>query len=272
MRRYRTAELGIELIEGSRSTFILPDPTSPGWRDYLAWQARGNTPEVTDPRPYSREFVPEEIVEPKKLWIVGAGGFGREIFSMSASAQGSGTEWAVAGFLNDIPDALESFPELPPIRGTTDYDPQPDDVFICAIGDAEGRRRVCAKLRAKGAKFINLIQPHTLLAASAQLGGGVIVEAFSGIGAHSRVGDFSTILGHVNIAHDVILGEAVQISPFASILGRVEVGDEVLIGSHAVLLPGVKIGSGATIGAGAVVIKNVAAGETVFGVPAVRLK
>ena len=46
----------------------------------------------------------------------------------------------------------------------------------------------------------------------------------------------------------------------------------MLIGSHAVVLPGMKIGAGATIGAGAVVVKNVAAGETVFGVPAVRLK
>jgi sugar O-acyltransferase (sialic acid O-acetyltransferase NeuD family) len=208
----------------------------------------------------------------KKLWIVGAGGFGREVLSMAASARGAGVDWKVAGFLNDIPDALKDFPGLPPIQGGTDYQPQEDDVFICAIGDAVGRLEVCAKLRARGARFVNLIQPTALIAGNATFGEGIIVEAFSGIGANSRIGDFTTILGHVSIAHDVSLGTGVQVSPFACLLGRVEVGDGVLIGSHAVLLPGVKVGAGATIGAGAVVLKNVGCGETVFGVPAVRLK
>lgn len=267
MKRYRATELGVELLEDNRSTFIVPDPTNGAWRAYLAWQAQGYALEPAAPRAFSRE-----VPEPKKLWIVGAGGFGREVLSMSESARGSGADWKVAGFLNDISDALDAFPDLPRILGTTDYDPQPNDLFVCAIGDAAGRRRVCAKLRAKGAQFLSLIQPHTLIAGTAQLGEGIIMEAFSGIGAHSRIGDYSTILGHVNIAHDVVLGEGVQISPFASILGRVQIGDEVLIGSHAVVLPDVKIGSGATIGAGSVVVKSVGAGETVFGVPAVRLK
>lgn len=267
MSRYRSTESGVERIEEGRSTFIWPDATSSAWRDFLAWQAQGHAPESPVPRAF-----PRTAAAPKNLWIVGAGGFGREVYSMSASARGAGAEWRVAGFLNDIPDALDGFPGLPPICGGTDYQPREDDVFICAIGDAAGRRQVCAKLHARGARFINLIQPHALIAGSAQLGEGIIIEAFTGIGAQSRIGDFSSILGHVNIAHDVVLGAGVQVSPFASLLGRVEIGDEVLVGSHAVILPGVKVGAGATIGAGAVVVKNVPAGETVFGVPAVRLK
>jgi sugar O-acyltransferase (sialic acid O-acetyltransferase NeuD family) len=267
MKQYRATEKGVELVGKHCSTFIPPDPTSNAWRQFLAWQNQGYVPEPASPRPY-----PSDSGSVKRLWIVGAGGFGREVFSMAASARGSGVDWKVAGFLNDIPDALKDFPGLPPILGGTDYQPQEDDVFICAIGDAAGRLEVCAKLRARGARFINLVQPSTLIAGNATLGEGIIVEAFSGIGANSRIGDFSTILGHVSIAHDVSLGAGVQVSPFACLLGRVEVGDGVLIGSHAVLLPGVKVGAGATIGAGAIVLKNVGSGETVFGVPAVRLK
>jgi sugar O-acyltransferase (sialic acid O-acetyltransferase NeuD family) len=267
MKRYRATENGVERIADGRSTFICPDATSGAWRDFLAWQAQGRTPEPALPRAF-----PAAAAAPKKLWIVGAGGFGREVFSMAATARGAGALWQVAGFLNDLPDALNGFDGLPPIVGGTDYHPQADDVFICAIGDVTGRQQVCAKLRARGARFINLIQPNTLIAGSVEFGEGVIVEAFTGIGANARIGDFCSVLGHVNIAHDVTLGAGVQVSPFACLLGRVEIGDNVLIGSHAVLLPSVKVGAGATIGAGAIVLKNVPAGETVFGVPAVRLK
>ena len=228
MKRYRSTETGVELLEAGRSTFIYPDATSSAWRDFLAWQDLGNIPDPPVTRPYAAPAG-----EPKSLWIVGAGGFGREVFSMSADARGAGVEWRLAGFLNDIPSALDGFTGYPPIRGGTDYVPQADDVFLCAIGDLAGRERVCARLQARGARFINLLQPSSLIAGTAQLGEGVIVEAFAGIGANARIGSFSFILGHANIAHDVVVGEYAQVSPFACLLGRAEVGDGSMIGSHA---------------------------------------
>jgi sugar O-acyltransferase (sialic acid O-acetyltransferase NeuD family) len=261
MIRYRSIEHGVEIVEEGRSTFIRANPQSSAWRNYLAWHALGNEPE-----PLARQSA-----TPKKLWIIGAGGFGREVFSMTGTAQGCDTEWAVTGFLNDIPEALAGLEGFPAIAGDTDHQPQRDELFICAIGDVPGRRMVVEKFRRRGARFVNMIQRTALLAPSVQLGEGIIVEAFSGIGANARVGDFSTVLSHVSIGHDVVIGSFVQVSPFASILGRVEIGDGVLIGSHAVILPNVKIGAGATVGAGSIVISDVAAGTTVFGVPAKRL-
>nr|WP_275106720.1 acyltransferase [Oceanipulchritudo coccoides] len=52
----------------------------------------------------------------------------------------------------------------------------------------------------------------------------------------------------------------------------IELGSNVWLGCHVVVLPGVKIGDGAIIGAGAVVTKDVPAGETWGGVPATRIK
>jgi sugar O-acyltransferase (sialic acid O-acetyltransferase NeuD family) len=267
MSRYRLNDGGVEIVEAHQSTFLVPDVTSSAWRNYLAWQAAGNVAEPVLPRPYA---APSGAI--KKLWIVGAGGFGREVFSMSAGVRGAGMDWNVAGFLNDIPDALDGFTGYPPVGGGTDYEPQPDDIFFCAIGDSAGRAQVCWRLRARGAKFINLLHPSSLISATAKLGEGVIAEAFSAIGANARIGSFSFILGHANIAHDVVIGEYAQVSPYACLLGRAEVGEGSLIGAHAVVLPGVKVGRHVTVGAGAVVIKDVPDGATVFGVPATRLK
>jgi acetyltransferase-like isoleucine patch superfamily enzyme len=52
------------------------------------------------------------------------------------------------------------------------------------------------------------------------------------------------------------------------ITGGVVLGKSVTVGSHASVLPGVKVGDGATVGAGSVVMRDVPAGVTVFGVPA----
>lgn len=267
MTRYRSIENGVELVEADRSTFIRADATSSAWRDYLAWNALGNQPELQLPRPYAFDAGAT-----KNLWIVGAGGFGREVFSMTQSARGAGVEWRVAGFLNDIKDALDGFDGFPPIADGTDYVPQPDDVFICAIGDVKGRRAVCEKLGGRGAQFINVISESALISGAAQLGKGLIVEAFTGIAANARIGDFTTILGHTTIGHDVTIGRCAQISPYCDLHGWAEIGEGCLIGSHAVILSRIKIGEGATIGAGSVVISDVPPGATVFGVPAKRIQ
>lgn len=52
----------------------------------------------------------------------------------------------------------------------------------------------------------------------------------------------------------------------------VSIGREVLVGIGAQVLPYLKIGNGATVGTGAVVTRDVPAGITGVGVPAVERK
>jgi len=266
LRRYRSIENGVELLEGNRSTFIRADGSSSLWRDFRAWQALGNVPEPALPRPYAFEAG-----RTRNLFIVGAGGFGREVYSMTRTSRGSDVQWRVVGFLNDIANALDQFEGFPPILAGTDYAPRENDAFICAIGDVKGRRAVCEKLRGKGAEFINLVSDAALISGAAILGAGIIIEAFTGVAANAEIKDYSTILAHTTIGHDVKIGSCVQISPYCDIHGWAEIGDGCLIGSHAVILKNVKVGEGATVGAGSVVIQDVPPGATVFGVPAKQI-
>ena len=80
----------------------------------------------------------------KKLVIIGAGGFGREMLAWARQAD---TPFTVKGFLDDNLDVLSRFKKDVPILGRVeDYAPQPDEVFICAIGQVDAKRRCVEKI------------------------------------------------------------------------------------------------------------------------------
>lgn len=105
--------------------------------------------------------------------------------------------------------------------------------------------------------------------------GGVIINPGVTIGANCSIprGALSdTILGkdthlddQVHIGHGSHVGNHVIIAANAMLSGSVTVEDDVWIGPSASIMQGVRIGAGATIGIGAVVLRDVAPGETVVG-------
>jgi acetyltransferase-like isoleucine patch superfamily enzyme len=118
------------------------------------------------------------------------------------------------------------------------------------------------------------------------------------------IGDHCNICSHCFIENDVVIGNHVTIKSGVQLWDGLRVGhhvfigpnvsftndkyprsgnsdftiftttieDEVCIGAGAVILPGLTLGCGAVIGAGSVVTKNVPAGTTVAGNPAIALK
>ena len=70
--------------------------------------------------------------------------------------------------------------------------------------------------------------------------------------------------------HQVTLGAKVIDMPFTTTL-RPSIGNDVTVAAGAKVLGGISIGDGALVGANAVVVKDVPAGATVGGVPAVSL-
>lgn len=205
----------------------------------------------------------------KNLIIIGAGGFGREVLSWARQCLEYGKLWHCKGFLDDNPAALNRFETGLPILGSPgSYVPQPNDVFICAIGKPAPRRTCVTAISRAGGVFINVIHPTVAIAERVQLGTGLILFPYTVISCDTVIGDHSALYYHCSVGHDARIGAFCQLSSYCDVTGNVHLEDGVFMGSHASILPSIHVEAGATIGAGSVVIRRVKAHQTVFGVPA----
>lgn len=209
----------------------------------------------------------------KNLLIIGASGFGRDIYSLATECIGYQTEYVIKGFLDDNKDALESFGNYPPvINSIKDYIVKDDDVFLCALGDVQQKKKFIQLILNKGGKFITLIHPSAIVDKNAKIGIGCIVLQYATLGSGSVVGDFALIQISTIVAHDVKIGNYSRIDCLVVCTGGAIIEDEVTIHTAAVINQKVIVGKGALVGAGSFVIRKVKENSMVYGNPAISLK
>lgn len=205
----------------------------------------------------------------KRVLIVGAGGFGREVYSWAQAHPDCGRAWTIGGFLDDNHAALDGLEYDVPILGAAaDYEPVPGDLFLCAMGKPEVKATVCRQLLDRGAEFLTLVHPSVVLGSNVQLGRGVVLCPGVVLTCDIEVGDFAMINCLSSAGHDVRIGAWATISAHCDMTGHTELGAGSFMGSGARILPGKKVGAGSLVGAGAVVLANVPADCKVFGNPA----
>jgi sugar O-acyltransferase (sialic acid O-acetyltransferase NeuD family) len=205
----------------------------------------------------------------KRVLIVGAGGFGREVLSYCSEHPANGREWRIGGFIDDNGGAMERWNNVyPVVASIASYEPSENDLLICAIGQPSLKRRICSELLAKGANFGSFIHPRAVVGMNVKLGVGVVLCPNVILTCDIVVGNFVAINCSSSLGHDSTVGGYTTINGACEITGGVQLGEGVFVGARAVVIPGLSIEDDAVIGAGSVVIQNVKAGETVFGNPA----
>ena len=208
----------------------------------------------------------------KQLLIIGARGFGREIFNMLPHCIGYGTEFEVKGFLDDKTDALDGMAGYPPIIESVErYVPQQDDVFTCALGDAKWKSHYVDIILKKSGIFINIIHDTVLIGRNTIIGNGCVFCQNVDISCDTVVNDFVTIQSGANVGHDAKISNFCHLGVRSFMGGHSMLGGLSTIQTGAIILPKIRVGSNCIVGAGAVVIKKVPDGETVYGNPARRL-
>lgn len=206
-----------------------------------------------------------------QVWIVGAGGFGREVLTWldDATLVGVDEAWTVAGFLDANPNALAPFGvDLPIVSSPKDYTPQPQDRFVCGIGSVRAKLAVCRDLQERGAQFVTLIHRSALVGKRVTMGLGCVICPRVVLTADIQLSQWVVFNVASGAGHDVVVGEGTTISGVCDLTGGAQLGEGVFLGSHAIVMPKVKVGDYATLGAGSVAFRDVPPYTTVMGVPA----
>jgi len=209
----------------------------------------------------------------KNLIIIGARGFGREVYNLALQCYGFNSEYVIKGFLDDKEDALFGFENYPQIISSVEnYVPKENDVFVCALGSVNWKKHYVELILSKGGIFTNLIHPTSIINSNVKLGKGLIIFMSSIISNDCTVGDFVSLQQYAAIGHDAKIGNWSHLNAYSFMGGYAELEEQVCLNTRATILPNIKVGNNATVGAGSIVLRNVKPNTTVFGNPAKKIE
>ena len=202
-----------------------------------------------------------------RLLIVGAGGFGREMYQAVMATPSFRERHGITSiaYLDDGTPTLLQAPIVATIDG---YAKQAGDIGLCAIGSPQARRAVVSRLASKGLVFPAFVDDRAHVGDPVALAEGVVVCCGSVLTVDIEIGAHTHINTHCTIGHDVVIGDHCTLSSQCNLTGGVRVGNGVFFGTAATVIPGKSVGDGARVGAGSVVVRSVKADVTVFGNPA----
>lgn len=169
--------------------------------------------------------------------IVGAGGHGRSLTDVVASADG----FVVAGFVDNL---LEKGTKVLgyPVLGSDEKIPElvaSGKSFLIGVGQIkspEKRVSLYRLIQESGGRLPTVVSPHAYVSPHATLGAGTVVFHGAVVNANATIGDNCIINSLALVEHDVTVGNHCHISTGSRVNGEVVIGQGSFVGSGAIVL------------------------------------
>lgn len=207
----------------------------------------------------------------KDLYVIGAGGFGRETAWLVERINDMQAEWNLRGFIDDNEAIHGKLEGSYTVLGGCGYleELKEDYWVVCAVGNAKIRKAIIKKIeRYPKIHFATLVDPDVRISNRVDIQEGTIICAGNIITVDVEIGRHNIINLGCTIGHDAILKDYVTLYPSVNISGMVSIGEAAEIGTGTQIIQGKNIGYHSIIGAGAVVVKDMPDNVTAVGSPA----
>lgn len=212
----------------------------------------------------------------KKLYIIGAGGFGREVAWLVERINAIEETWEIGGYVDDDISlhgvTKDNYPVIGDFNYLIELSNKSDIYAVCAVGSARVRKTIINKFKNSNVKFATVIDPSVIKSDKVQIGEGTVICAGTIITVDISIGNHVIINLDCTLGHDAIIHDFVTIYPSVNVSGNVEVGECSEMGTGMQIIQGKKIGNGSIVGAGALVVKDIPNNCTAVGSPAKPIK
>lgn len=210
----------------------------------------------------------------KKIVIVGAGGFGREVKMLIDQINEEKLLYEVEGFYDDDENLDDTINGLPLLGTLEDLSKRKDTVAVAlGVGIPKIKQQIIDRLSANDFYFPSLIHPNVLIGKDfVKIGEGNIICAGNIITCNIVIENFVTLNLSCTTGHDTSIHSFSSFMPSVNISGEVIIGEAVYVGTGAKIINQLEIGKNTVIGAGAVVSKSLPSNCTAVGIPAKPIK
>lgn len=203
------------------------------------------------------------------MFIIGAGGFGREVLALINQLSPSMQLGAPSAFIDDniAPGTLVN--GLPVLGGLAVLKQHEGASLVIAIGNGATRKKITAQLDCAKFEFPNVIHPNVILddPKRIKMGKGNIIAAGNILTTDILMGNFCVVNLQCTIGHDAVLEDFTSLMPGVHISGGAKIRTGVFIGTGANLIKATEVGAFTIVGAGAMVDKDLPPHVTAAGVP-----
>lgn len=203
--------------------------------------------------------------------LVGASSLARETLNLIRSV---GSHQPI-GLLDDSPGRWGTLVSGLPVFGGLDaVAGHPDAALVVCVRSGTTRARLVARLReyrVDDDRYACMVHPSVDVPRNCRVGAGSLL--FAGVSMTSDV----SIGRHVVVSANVSFGHANHVQPFATVASGAaigpgaRIGEEATVGMNASVRDRVRIGRRSTLVMGSVLLRDLPAGETWLGVPAVAV-
>jgi sugar O-acyltransferase (sialic acid O-acetyltransferase NeuD family) len=198
-----------------------------------------------------------------KKGIIGAGGFGREVYWSLDFMERIDTVFFVDDKYWDGKNDL--------ILPLSNFNPNEYEVVI-AVGDPRDRFDMVQRLPKETKYFTHIHKSVQILGDDIEIGEGSIICVGTIITTNVKLGKHTHLNLQTTIGHDCEIGNYFTTAPGAKISGNCKIYSCVYVGTNASIKEKLSIHSFTTIGSNAAVVKNIEESGTYVGVPSKKIK
>lgn len=211
----------------------------------------------------------------KDIYIIGVGGFAKEICLLINAINTSSKTYNLKGFIdiNPTDSSVKVEHQNYPVLNEADHLQEPVNhtcCYVIGVGNPKLIEQISKQFA--GREFPNLVHPNVVKGETVILGHGNIITAGCILTVDIKIGNFNIFNLNTTVGHDTIIAQGNVFNPGVNISGGCKIQSYNLFGTNATVLQYLNIGDHNIIGASALITKPIENKGLIVGMPAKRLK